>query len=90
MVTLRQLSPHSVLWGVRKGFQARLDDRKPGRPSGGTPAGEPKAVYEDPRTGFGSIAQTLHRLRCATPASPERRAFLDGLRVNQDRPLWSP
>ena len=49
----------SVLWGVRKGFQARW---KPGRSSG---AEEPirnmadarrqtiKAVYEDPRTGFG-------------------------------------
>ena len=29
-----------------------------------------KAVYEDPRTGFGSIAQTLRR---ATPAFLERR-----------------
>ena len=40
------------------------------RPS---PSGLAKAVYKDPRTGFGSIAQTLQQSRCATPASPEGR-----------------
>ena len=56
-----------------------------------------KAVYEDPRTGFGSIAQTLQQAQVRDPSISrgEVKAFLDGLRVNQDRPqtascLWSP
>ena len=40
-----------------------------------------KAVYEDPRTGFGSIAQTLQQAQVRNPN--EVKAFLDGL---QDRP----
>ena len=47
-----------------------------------------KAVYEDPRTGFGSIAQTLQQAQVRDPSisREEVKAFLDGLRVNQDRP----
>ena len=47
-----------------------------------------KAVYEDPRTGFGSIAQTLRQAQVRDPSisREEVKAFLDGLRVNQDRP----
>ena len=47
-----------------------------------------KAVYEDPRTGFGSIAQTLQQAQVRDPSVSrgEVKAFLDGLRVNQDRP----
>ena len=47
-----------------------------------------KAVYEDPRTGFGSIAQTLQQAQVRDPSISrgEVKAFLDGLRVNQDRP----
>ena len=47
-----------------------------------------KAVYEDPRTGFGSIAQTLRQAQARDPSisREEVKAFLDGLRVNQDRP----
>ena len=46
-----------------------------------------KAV-EDPRTGFGSIAQTLQQAQVRDPSISrgEVKAFLDGLRVNQDRP----
>ena len=45
-----------------------------------------KAVYEDPRTGFGSIAQTLQQAQVRDPSisREEVKAFLDGLRVNQD------
>ena len=47
-----------------------------------------KAVYEDPRTGFGSIAQTLQQAQVRDPSisREEVKAFLDGLRVSQDRP----
>ena len=47
-----------------------------------------KAVYEDPRTGFGSIAQTLQQAQVRDPSISrgEVKAFLDGLRVNQDWP----
>ena len=47
-----------------------------------------KAVYKDPRTGFGSIAQTLQQAQVRDPSISrgEVKAFLDGLRVNQDRP----
>ena len=47
-----------------------------------------KAVCEDPRTGFGSIAQTLQQAQVRDPSISrgEVKAFLDGLRVNQDRP----
>ena len=47
-----------------------------------------KAVYEDPRTGFGSIAQTLQQAQVRDPSISrgEVKAFLDGLRLNQDRP----
>ena len=50
-----------------------------------------KAVYEDPRTGFGSIAQTLQQAQARDPSISrgEVKAFLDGLRVNQDRPRAS-
>ena len=46
-----------------------------------------KGVYEDPRTGFGSIAQTLQQAQARDPSisREEVKAFLDGLRVNQDR-----
>ena len=46
-----------------------------------------KAVYEDPRTGFGSIAQTLQQAQVRDPSisREEVKAFLDGLRLNQDR-----
>ena len=44
-------------------------------------------VYEDPRTGFGSIAQTLRQAQVRDPSisREEVKAFLDGLRVNQER-----
>ena len=47
-----------------------------------------KAVCEDPCTGFGSIAQTLQQaqVRDSSISRGEVKAFLDGLRVNQDRP----
>ena len=47
-----------------------------------------KAVYEDPRAGFGGIAQTLRQAQARDPSiiREEVKAFLDGLRVNQDRP----
>ena len=70
MVTLDYSHLTSVSWGVCKGFRPSeeairnmVDARKR----------TIKAVYKDSRTGFGSIAQTLRRLRCATPASPKRR-----------------
>ena len=46
-----------------------------------------KAVYDDPRTGFGSIAQTLQQAQVRDPSISrgEVKAFLEGLR-NQDRP----
>ena len=45
-----------------------------------------KAVYEDPRTGFGSTAQTLQQAQVRDPSisREEVKAFLDGLRVNQE------
>ena len=47
-----------------------------------------KAVYEDPHTGFGSIAQTLQQAQVRDPSISrgEVKAFLDGLWVNQDWP----
>ena len=66
---------------------------KPGRPSGGRRTHKKhgrrrrrtiKAVYEDPRTGFGSM--TLPRCGDPSISRGEVNAFLDGLRVNQDRP----
>ena len=44
-----------------------------------------KAVYEDPRAGFGSIAQTLQQAQVRDPSisKKEVKAFLDGLRVTQ-------
>ena len=47
-----------------------------------------KAVYKNPRTGFGSIAQTLQQAQVRDPSiSREKvKAFLDGLPINQDRP----
>ena len=69
---------------------------KPGRPAGAEEAIRNmadarrrtiKAVYEDPRTGFGSIAQTLQQAqaRDSSISREEVKAFLD-LRMNQDRP----
>ena len=51
MVTLDYSHLTSVVWGVCKGFQARLDkvEAWQARPT-------KNAVYKDPRTGFGSIA----------------------------------
>ena len=47
-----------------------------------------RTVYKDPRTGFGSIAQTLQQAqaRDSSISRGEVKAVLDGLRVNQDRP----
>ena len=53
---------------------------KPGRPSGGRRSRRTiKAVYEDPRTGFGSIAQTLRQAQVRDPSMSreEVKAFLD-------------
>ena len=56
-----------------------------------------KAVYEDPRTGFGSIAQTLQQAQARDPSISrgEVKAFLDGLRAGRREAttascLWSP
>ena len=76
MVTLDYSHLTSVLWGVCKGFQA-WTRWKPGRPSGGEEAIRNmadarrrtiKAVYKDPRTGFGSIAQTLQQAQVRDPS----------------------
>ena len=65
----------------REGFQARLHkveawqaQRGPKNPKkhGRRPQANHQGLYKDPRTGFGSVAQMLSRLRCGTPASPER------------------
>ena len=86
MVTLDYSHLTSVLWGVCKGFQARLDGGR--RNMADARRRTIKAVYEDPHTGFGSIAQTLQQAQVRDPSicREEVKAFLDGLRVNQDRP----
>ena len=47
-----------------------------------------KAVYEDPRTGFGSIDLTwrLARARDRTITRQEVASYINGLRVQRDRP----
>ena len=58
-----------------------------------------KAVYEDPRTGFGSIAQTLQQAQVRDPSISRGEVKAFGRPpANQDRPqrgynsfvLWSP
>ena len=46
-----------------------------------------KAVHKDPRTGFGSIAQTLQQAQARDPSisRQEVKAFLAGLWVNPQR-----
>ena len=79
MVTLDYSHLTSVLWGARKGFQARLDEveawqaqrgRRTHKKHGRRPQAnhQGKAVYQDP-----SISRE------------EVKSFLDGFRVNQDR-----
>ena len=47
-----------------------------------------KQVYEDPRSGFGSIADTLKQARARDPrvTLQEVREFIQGLTVQEDRP----
>ena len=47
-----------------------------------------KTVYEDPRTGFGSIAQTLQQAQVRDP-SISKKAFLDG-RASHTPSCWWP
>ena len=84
MVTLDYSHLTSVLWGVCKGFQARLDEVKPGRPSGGRRSH--KKHGRRPQTNHqGRLRGSPHRFRqhsadaAAGPgARPQHR--------NQDRP----
>ena len=87
MVTLDYSHLTSVLWGVCKGFQARLG-RRSHKKHGRRPQANHQGRLRGSRTGFGSIAQTLQQAQVRDPSISrgEVKAFLDGLRVNQDRP----
>lgn len=47
-----------------------------------------KQVYEDPRTGFGNIADTLRQARARDPRITRQdvKSFMDGLVTREDRP----
>ena len=81
----------------QRALGARLDKGSLAGPAGAEEAHKkhgrrPQANHQgrlrDPRTGFGSIAQTLQQAQVRDPSisREEVKAFLDGLRVNQDRP----
>ena len=90
MVTLDNSHLTSVLWGVCKGFQARLDEvglagaEEAIRNMADARRRTIKAVYEDPRTGFGSIAQTLQQAQVRNPSisREEVKAFLAAERLD--------
>ena len=72
----RLLSPHQRALGSVKGFQARLDKvegRRSHKKHGRRRKQTIKAVYKNPRTGFGSIAQTLQQAQVRDSSILERR-----------------
>ena len=69
-----------------KGFQARLDGgsltglggRRSHKKHGRRPQANHQGVYEDPRTGFGSIAQTLQQAQVRNPSISRKGEGVSG------------
>ena len=74
MVTLDYSHLTSVLWGVCKGSLAGPAGAEEAiRNMADARRRTIKAVYEDPRTGFGSIAQTLQQAQARDPSISRER-----------------